>query len=78
MQSFPREKADKIGSQAALRVVAKVLELISIIYSPKSDSEPGDELIDLRLQSKERAHIILKDNKKCTKHEAKLTQNRDS
>ena len=78
MQSFPREKADKIGSQAALRVVAKVLELISIIYSPKSDSEPGDELIDLRLQSKERAHIILKDNKKCTKHEAKLTKIRDS
>ena len=78
MQSFPREKADKIGSQAALRVVAKVLELISIIYSPKSDSEPGDELIDLRSQSKERAHIILKDNKKCTKHEAKLTKIRDS
>ena len=78
MQSFPREKADKIGSQAALRVVAKVLELISIIYSRKSDSEPGDELIDLRSQSKERAHIILKDNKKCTKHEAKLTKIRDS
>ena len=78
MQRSPREKADQIGSKAALRVVAKVLELMSIIYYPKSDSEPGDELIDLFSESKERAHIILKDNKKCTKHEAKLTQNRDS
>lgn len=46
MQRSPREKADQIRSKAALRVVAKVLELISIIYSPKSDSEPGDELIE--------------------------------
>ena len=78
MQRSPREKADQIGSKAALRVVAKVLELMSIIYCPKSDSEPGDELIDLLSESKERAHIILKDNKKCTKHEAKATKNRDS
>ena len=78
MQRSPREKADKIGSQAALRVVAKVLELMSIIYSPKSDSEPGDELIDLRSERKEKAYIVPKDYKKCTKHEAKLTKIRDS
>ena len=78
MQRSPREKADKIGSKAALRVMAKVLKHMSIIYSQKSDSEPGDELIDLLSESKERAHIIPKDNKKCTKHEAKVAQNRDS
>ena len=78
MQRSPREKADKIRSKAALRVVAKVLEHMSIIYSRKSDSEPGDELIDLLSESKKQAHIIPKDNKKCTKHEAKAAQNRDS
>ena len=46
MQRSPREKADQIRSKAALRVVEKVLEHISIIYSRKSDSKPGDELID--------------------------------
>ena len=78
MQRSPREKADQIRSKAALRVVAKVLEHISIIYSRKSDSEPGDELIDSLSESKKQAHIIPKDNKKCTKHEAKAAQNRDS
>ena len=78
MQSFPREKADQIRSKAALRVVEKVLELISIIYSPKSDSEPGDELIESGAERKEKAYIIPKDTKKCTKHEAKPTKIRDS
>ena len=78
MQRSPREKADQIRSKAALRVVAKVLELISIIYSPKSDSEPGDELIESGAERKEKAYIIPKDYKKCTKHEAKLTKIRDS
>ena len=78
MQSFPREKADQIRSKAALRVVEKVLELISIIYSPKSDSEPGDELIESGAERKEKAYIIPKDIKKCTKHEAKLAKIRDS
>ena len=78
MQRSPREKADQIGSKAALRVVAKVLEHMSIIYSQKSDSEPGDELIDSLSEGKKQAHIIPKDNKKCTKHEAKAAQNRDS
>ena len=78
MQRSPREKADQIRSKAALRVVAKVLEHISIIYSRKSDSEPGDELIESGAERKEKAYIIPKDIKKCTKHEAKLTKIRDS